>query len=331
MKNTALFLVGALFLTLNCQAYDTATAAMRSNGLLRFIAKSESMRDFGLFTVMYTRCKRYVAKSQVDACQDSVEKLIKTLDYDLLFNNKREAILVNDFDPESFVFVAFKSKLIQLLNDAKTTAYLTMINDKLTRFMTGQDSEPANLYNASLEFYGNEKLAVTALAALFQDTSMNRLHIAWLEKSQTRASVQFVENKDLLSRIIQTINFIMDTSEANYRVMFYPPKIQKFINRNIYHFYVPYYAALTMKSSMRAEDAVKGPLMLTLSYEFITSAADMRYLFDDPEQISAQSTLDIYGGYAGGRMGAGMNFIDLGTMDAAFKASTIKGVKSLLP
>ncbi len=319
-----------VFLSITASA-SIHNAAGRSNGLLRFIAETEGVRDIALNIVMSKRCERYLPEASIDACQESVTRMLRTLDYDILLNPDSTPQLLHQDDPESFVFVSFKTQLKNLLNGEDTKAYLEMINMKLTRFMTGADPVPANLWTASVEFYGSAKLATTSLATLFQDTSTNKLHIAWLDRSRTRGNQFFAENKELLSRIIDTVNFIMDTSDSRYRELFYPPAIQGFINRNIYHFYVPSYLSMKLhEQGMSKAEALMGPLMLTLTYEFITSASDLRYVLNDPQKVSPQSRMDIFGGYAGGRLGVNREIQKFADVSAAFEKGTNEGVALLL-
>jgi hypothetical protein len=318
-----------VFFSLPAHTKDN-NAARRSNGLLRFLAETEGVRDIALSLVMNTRCDRYLAKEST-ACQESVTHQLRALDYDVLLNPDSTPQLLDQNNPKSFVFVAFKNQLKQLLNREDTNAYLQMINSKLTRFMTGEDPVPANLWTASVAFYGSEKFAITSLATLFQDTSINKLHLAWLERSNTRGNEFFTENKELLSRVIDTINFIMDSAESHYRTLFYPPSVQGLINRNIYHFYVPYYVTMKLiEQGMKRTHALMGPLMLTLTYEFMTSAPDLRYVFQDPPKVSQQSKMDIYGGYAGGRLGAERPLASFRDVSAAFDKGTTQGVAALL-
>ena len=324
-----MFLLLCVLFTSSAFAVD-ATAIRRSNRLLRFIAKQTGLRDFALYYVMTDRCSRYLSFSDADNCSQSVSRTLALLDYDLVMS-KTLPLLLDEKDPESFVFVAFKKELIRSLSSPDVGAYLKLVNEKLNRFMTGEGKVPANLWQITTAYFKSEKTASMILATLFQDTSNNKLHLSWLETKRIKGSGPFQENKELLARVIETINFIMDTSESHYRTIFYPPQIQKMINRNIYHFYVPLYLSQTISDEgYRKLDSAMGPLMLTLSYEFITAATDLRYLFKDPTSVTQQSLLDIYGGYSGGRFGATLPVKDFASVSEAFVTSTTKGIDSLL-
>ncbi len=330
MKNISLVFL-CIFLA-NLAHADENTATRRSNGLLRFIAKHESIRDFALYTVMYARCTRYLATNDANACAQAVDEQITLLNYDLLVTSGGQAILANLRDPESFVFIAFKKNTIDLLNKKEIGTYLQFIQDKLTRFQTGADPVPANIWDSTVHYFGSEKVATKVMAALFQDTSANKLHIAYLERSNTRGSVYFEGNKELLSQVIDTINVIMDSSEDHYRSMFYPSKLMNFINRNIYHFYVPMYLASGLRDAgVSPLQSATAPIMLTLVYEFITSARDLTYVLNDPAVVTnRQSLMDIFAGYSGARMGAGLGFLFRESVEDAFGRSTSSGVTLLL-
>ena len=138
-----------------------------------------------------------------------------------------------------------------------------------------------------------------------------KLHLGWLKLSRTRGNENFQDNIELLHRVIDSINLILDSSEDHYRALFYPPEIQKDLNRNIYHFYVPMFLSMSLeRSGLSKQAAFSGALMLTLSYEFVTSSRDYRYLYNDPKTIeSAHKVKDIFGGYCGSNIGVrGMNF-----------------------
>ncbi len=161
-----------------------------------------------------------------------------------------------------------------------------------------------------------------------------KLHLAYLERANTQGNMAFQSNKELLNRVIDTINLILDSSEENYRGLFYPQEIQADINRNIYHFYVPLLLSKSLElEGITSQFAYTAALMLTLSYEFITSANDYRYFYNDPERIEGLHKLkDIFGGYCGSNIGVrGMNFNkSFEVIRASFGRSTRDSVELLL-
>ena len=309
MKNT-IFLTLVLFFTSTAFA-DSHSALRRSNGLLRFIAQQHGLRNMALGSVIGTRCSRYMSREGKGPCKEAVKKMIQILDYDVIFSEDKTPPAKDDtWNPRSFVFVAFKKNLIELLSNPKTAVYLNDLNQKLYKYIVEDKSRP-NVWDVTMSHYKTEYMTSMAIATLFQDTSMMKLHLAYLERAQTRGNNSFQSNKELLARVIDTINLILDSSEENYRSLFYPEEIQKDLNRNIYHFYVPLFLAKSLeREGIRKEYAFSAALMLTLSYEFVTSAKDYRFLFADPGTIESEHKVkDIFGGYCGANIGVrGMRF-----------------------
>lgn len=312
----------------------TDSALRRSNGLLRFIAESRGLRDFALGSVIGTRCSTYLPAEKKRPCKEAVKKMIAILDYDVIFSDDKTPPSPDEtWTPSSFVFVAFKQNLIALLSQPKTAQYLNDLNQQLYKYLVGEKTK-LNVWDVTKSHYTSDYATSMVMATLFQDTSVMKLHLAYLERARTAGNVSFQSNKELLSRVIDTINLILDASEESYRELFYPEEIQKDLNRNIYHFYVPLYLAKELeKQGSIKEDAYNASLMLNLAYEFVTQSKDYRYLFADPETITTPHTIkDIYGGYCGSNMGVrGMNFTkNFESVRATFERSTTDAVEMLI-
>jgi hypothetical protein len=221
------------------------------------------------------------------------------MDIDLIIDPKAN-LTQESWNPKSFVFVAFKNSFFQILSMPKTSNYLKDLNEKIYQYWTGELTH-FSIWDHAQSFYHSRTMTAMVLAALFQDTSKMKLHLAWLESARVAGNVSFTTNKELLHRVIDTINLILDSSEDHYRELFYPEDIKRDLNRNIYHFYVPMYLSLALiKEGVPARYAYIAPLFLNLTYEFVTSAKDYRYIYSDPENILDEHTLkDIYGGYCG--------------------------------
>lgn len=310
------------------------SALRRSNGLLRFIAESRGLRDFALGSVIGSRCSTYLPADQKRSCKDAVKKMIVLLDYDVIFSDDKTPPSTDDtWNPRSFVFVAFKQNLIGLLSNPKTSAYLHDLNQQLYKYLVGEKTS-LNVWDVTKAHYKSDYMTAQVIATLFQDTSMMKLHIAYLERARVTGTVNFEPTKELLSRVIDTINLILDASEENYRELFYPHEIQKDLNRNIYHFYVPLYLAKALeREGTKKEDAYLASLMLNLAYEFVTQSKDYRYLFKDPEVITTPHTIkDIYGGYCGSNIGVrGMKFMqNYEAVKANFERSVPDAVEMLI-
>jgi|GEM_PF-1222721 len=327
-------LLTVLFFVCSPLGASTDSALSRTNGLLRFIAEQEGLRNFALGTVIKTRCSRYMPPDGKVPCKAAVSKMIETLDFDIIFTNTKFVKSPDQrWTPGAFVFVAFKKNLISLLSDPKTATYLNDLNQKLFSYVLDVN-ENANVWDITKSHYKTDYKTSQVIAALFQDTSMMKLHLHYLDQAGTRGNASFQSNKELLGRVIDTINLILDSSVEHYRGLFYPPEIQKDLNRNIYHFYVPHYLSKALeKQGIKKHYAYSAALMLTLSYEFVTTASDYRYLYVDPKFIDNDHKIkDIYGGYCGSNIGVGRTnfFKSFEVIKASFLRSTSDSVELLI-
>lgn len=340
MKNLSIILLSLLF-SLSSFAYqvDYDAPPKRVSELLRFIAHNAGIRNFALQGLISNRCNRYMEFGQAGACRGVVSMMLKQLDFDIIItdNNKAANLMPTDtWNPKSFVFVAFKKDLIARLSESRTTAYLQDLSEKLSQFLTGEIKD-LNLWELTLAHYKTPFEAAKTMATLFQDTSKMRLHLGYLHIAKTKGNSHFENNKDRLFMVIDTINMVLDLSEDNFRSLFYPREVQKELNRNIYHFYVPLYLSMSLQAQkIKKFYSHAAPLMLTLTYEFITAAKDNRFLFTDPQYLDPRThdykLRDIFGGHSGALYGIGKkpsaNFF--GQMQDEFSRSTRRGVKLLL-
>jgi hypothetical protein len=330
-----------LFLVLTCLSLSLFSASAhseslgatgRSNELLRFLAEQRIFRDLALHSILAPRCRSYEQGDEIGPCQDTLFRMIGFLDFDIILTGDAPTP-EGSWTPRNFVFVAFKKNLISLLSSPKTQAYLVDLNRELYRFLLDERKD-LSIWDFTMSHFRSEYQTSLVLAALFQDTSLMKLHLAYLERARISGPQSFENNKELLSRVIDTINLILDTSEDNYRKIFYPKEIQDNLNRNIYHFYVPLFLAQALKKAgvpaLRARNAT---LMLTLSYEFVTSAPDYRYLYEDPMRITSLGKVkDIFGGYVGASLGVNRSqyLSNFEVIRASFERSTEDAVRLLL-
>ncbi len=299
--------------------------------ILKLLSGNRDVRNLALYSVLATRCSRYMTPEKKLPCKEAVASLVLQLDFDIVLTGDKESAPDN-WSPNSFVFVAFKSNLLMLLNTKKSTQYLRGLNEQLYFYLLGNNPE-FNLWDYTKSHFKSDYAASLVIAAFFQDTSIKKLHLAYLEHTSLRGGENFIENKELLSRVIDTFNLILDTSEESYKPLFYPKEIQTEMNKSIYHYYVPMFISRSLKKDGVKDDmAYVAPLLLTLTYEFLTSADDYRYLFFDPMTIkSKEKVRDIYAGYCGANIGLrGLNFNkSFETIRARFSTSTEKAVQML--
>jgi hypothetical protein len=316
MKKIRLLFV-SLMLSLSAFGHDPNMAP--EGDFVSFLAKSPLIRNFGLYFIVSSRCAGYLPYDKAELCKYNVARLIDVLDYDVIFDESLK-------DPQSYVFIAFKRNLVEILSEPSTSDYLNKLNQHLNDYLL-QKNPNFNIWDFTVNYYGNKVYASKVLAALFQDTSLKKLHLAYLDKSGERGRLKFTQNKELLNKSIDTINLIIDYSEKNFLFIFYPRQIRGGLNRSIYHFYVPLYASLALKDRY-------APLFLTLSYEFITTAHDYRYLFIDPETLDPEKEQwkirDIYAAYRATKFAHGANFVDFESIKNEFGRSTNNAVQLML-
>lgn len=329
-KHWALFVFLFAF---SSQVFASSAPSRGTNPLLRFIAEVRILREIALYTLLEDRCIRYLNNAEEESCFEAVDQKITLLDFDILLGkDKKTPVLLDKNNPGSFVFIAFKKDLLKLLSDEKTGNYLRLINDEMTKFLIGEKFTTPNLWELSVAFYGNEFEAAKSLAVLFQDTSSVKLHLAYFEVSGQRSqSNWFDPNREILGRTIDTINMVLDANGENFQALFYPKSAPGKLKGAIYHFYVPTYLSMALKKKgVPARFSFIAPLMMTLTYEFVTAGDDFRYLFKDPATISEWSLGDIFTGYNGASFGVERPALTFEEVKKAFAESTAKGVATVL-
>lgn len=299
--------------------------------ILKLLAGKKEVRNLALYSVLARRCNRYLSWDKRQPCKEAVANMVILLDFDMVITDDKNTGPDN-WSPSSFVFVAFKSNLLMLLNTKKTTEYLQQLNEQLYMYLLGNNPD-FNLWTFTKSHFQSDYLSSLVIAAFFQDTSIKKLHLAYLEYTSLGGGEHFNENKELLSRVIDTFNLILDNNEDIFRPAFYPKEIRNYMNRGMYHYYVPMFISRSLRNGGDKEEfAYIAPLLLTLSYEFFTLADDYRYLFFDPLKIQSTDTIqDIFAGYCGANFGLrGLNFnksFDL--VKNRFSISTEKAIQML--
>lgn len=289
-----------LVLLLSASSSFAQNQVKRSNSLVRFLVESSLVRNLGLQSLMNNRCSTYFNYFEGIYCQEILGYMMNHLDIDMIVPKNKSM-----WRPSSFVFVAFKKDFLEILESPNTAQFLRKANEELSIHLINRTSS-ANLWNLALKHYGNKYRAAQAMAVLFQDTSAQRLHIGYLYLSNSiRKSPVFLQNQELLERLLHTISMILDYREDDFQTIFYPRELKEELNRNIYHFYVPLYLAMKLKRlGVQDKYAIMAPFMMTISYEFITYGKGADNLYSDPLIITREGTLkDIFGGYCGANYG----------------------------
>jgi hypothetical protein len=311
------------------------TLSHPEDDVVNFVSGTEDFRRGALKTIIVARCLRYLPTNDHASCLDAVDKMLKILDFDVTFTHNEDALNLpkENWIPKSFVFIAFKKNLIHLLSNPQTSIYLQKLSGELFKYATGGKGN-FNIWDFTKSYFHSDYMAALVLATFFQDTSNMMLHLAYLEKAEIRGNNDFDKNKEYLAQVISSINLILDSSDNKRLGLFYPKGNVEGFNRNIYHYYVPLYLSMELqKWGAQKRFAFTASLMLNLSYEFITSTNDYRFLVTDPENISSESKLkDIFEGFIGSSVGVNkvksLNSFEF--IKKTFKTSTAEGVKLLL-
>jgi len=148
--------------------------------------------------------------------------------------------------------------------------------------------------------------AVSVMAMLFQDTSEAQIHLEYLARRRVEGSRFFDPNVSRLARVIELMARLQEEQPALYNELAYPPGTGSSFNNNIYHYYVPWFLAATLRAQgSQPRAAGIAPLMLSATYEFITSGEDYSYMFFDPKQLTSAWTIkDIFAGTSGAHRGS---------------------------
>ena len=298
-----------------------------ANGQPNAAQSLESVDQFSLLSSLIgKRCDYYLTKAKLAPCKEAVSQMVTILDTGVRIPNLT-----------SYIFVAFKNDYIKLLSTDITTKYLNNLQKEMNDYLLGINPN-FNLWEVTLAHYKKTELSSKVLAILFQDTSTAKLHLLYLEKARIQGNASFYVNKDLLSKTIDTMNLLFDYTKVarDFQPLFYPRSLKGTLNRAIYHFYVPMYLSMRLKTlGVSKEMAYTAALLLNLTYEFITTTSDYRYLLADPEKLDRREhdwkIKDIYAGYLGAAMGAGRNTSkELQFFMDSFDVSTKTAVKAML-
>lgn len=308
----------------------------RSLHQLKLVAlKNQQTNNFIFYTLIAKRCQRYMAPSDAFSCKEAVAEMIDLLDTDLLLPNSSINPESSIEGPKAFLFVAFKNNLIEQLSAPETTAYLKQLQIELNKYLT-RETEEFNLWNNTLKFFHSTEKSAQVIATLFQDTSQSMLHVNYLERARIEGKHNFKQNKESLRATIEILNMVLEYQENNHLKLLYPADMKESLNKNLYHFYVPYYLSMALeKSSVNKSMAYVAPMLMTLTYEFITASSDYRYVYKDPETLDPSQhgwkIKDILAGHLGASRGSRKkNIKTLMFLNGSFAQSTEKTVKALL-
>jgi hypothetical protein len=292
---------------------------------IKLLAENRATRSYILHKALNTRCERYNWFFEEPQCSLALWKMIGTLDFDLkIAQAGRDG--QGNWRPEGFVFVAFKTKFIRLLNQQNTAHYLESLLSKMIQWKMNPTGVSFNLWDFTLAYAKSTSRAVELISVLFQDTSISQSHLEYIAFEKVTGNQFFNRNVELLSSAIMYMDEIAFESDSQFKQMLYPRSLKTLFNSNPYHFYVPFHLTTLMtKDGFSKRYSIMASTMLTVTYEMITLKDDMSYVYFDPNRLNnTYKVRDIFSGFTGARWGAGHRNIvpSYQSLERAFGKST---------
>jgi hypothetical protein len=316
----------------SAQAYNPSPNS--KTNLLQQMIENSFLRNVGLHQIISKRCYRYMPSYyEKRSCSYATSDMIRLLDFDIHFIRRDEA--PKDWETGSYVFIAFRSAFKKLLQLRTINVYLSKVNEALYDYYRPEFN--FNLWDFTVKFFNaREDVANYVIAVLFQDTSRVKLHVEYAYRKMQDLNKLSKANLDKLSETIDNFNFVLDNNPKKFLKTVFPKHMQENRNTSLYHFYVPMYLTRSLrKKGWSARASASTAFMLTLTYELVSSDPNdnKRYLFNDPIKVTSPWKIqDIYQGYSGAMMGAGLSNKrkSFNYSRNYFPQSTMKGAKYLL-
>jgi hypothetical protein len=308
------------------------------DNIVKFFAENRTLRTFLLQRLLNVRCERYLGLWDEMLCGEALWSMIKVLDFDVKIVSPGSD---DNWRPDSFVFIAFKTQLINQLNTAGTTVYLNNVMMKLSAWRADPVKNKFNLWDETVRFFGTTRAAATVIASLLQDTSISQSHLEYLAQEKITGNQHFktnvnllntLTNVNLLNTLITFLQDIMSIDPTGFNRVMFPSVYAGQFNNNPYHLYVPMHLSSRLsQSGMLTRFAVIAPSILSMTYEFISTKEDLTYLYSDPTRISSEYKIkDIRSGHTGARLGVGLKSgHTLAALKSLFSRSTREAVKAI--
>ena len=326
-----IFILSCFFITLSASAQWENPTPPSDSEFQRIIHANPKMLGFFFQKSLLPRCQKYL-KLPSNQCANALSSMTKGIDFDVKF------IMNTNHFPwkmEHFIFLAFKKELLQILEQEKTRTYLEALKLQVDEILPNRPD--FNLWTFTLDFYHNDlNKSLQIISILFQDISYAKMHLSFIASMDERHSNTFDINIDLLDQIINQIIGVQDYMPKSFQKYFYPPEIKAPLNPGFYHFYVMGYLAKTLQKTYSTKTAKNVPLLLSVTYEFVSNFNSVKYLVEDPKTYTqrdyAHSHKDIYAAYLGVNYFLGNKQVPLSqeAIGQKFDRSVSEGIKQLL-
>ncbi len=302
----------------------------QSKNFIQRMIENEAMREFGFHKLIKNRCNRYMPTYvQKQSCSFAARELIEILNFDVEFIDPEQE---PNWETGAFIFLAFEKAFMQMMHSETVANYLKALTKEFAKFH--YENFDFNLWDFTLErFKGNAELATYMIAVLFQDTSNKMLHIEYAQRMVEQKTEFFQANLNRLRSFIQIMLTMNEANPEKFIQTVFPRHKLSFRNYSLYHFYVPMYLAQRLKAKgYSAQVAGQTAFMMTVTYEMISTDSNYKkYLFNDPLKITSEWKIrDIFQGYEGAMMGAGIKSNSYGFASLYLKESSLKGIRYLL-
>jgi hypothetical protein len=272
------------------------------------LVADKELREFSLKFVLGNRCFLYLPLFDALDCQQATSVLVELLDYDLMESDLK----ADKNNNPSFLFIAFKSELTDFLSKEDSFLLLESLNEELFKAAVNP-KKGKNLWKLMLALtHQSPEKASALMGILFQDTTRDQVHLAFLKRENTLRTPTFTKNLEKLAQVLDHVANITQGQPENFNALFFPKNKAQGVNNSIYHFYVPFYLTQKILSQGFSPTIARlAPLILTLSYEFFSMEGSSPYVLSDPDsldsKIYAWKLMDIYAGYCGGLYGISQN------------------------
>lgn len=320
------------FITLTASAQWENNSTPSDREFQRIIQANPKTLGFFFQKSLIPRCQKYL-KLPSNQCANALSSMTNKIDFDVKFIMNTEHF---PWKMEHFIFLAFKKELMSTLDQEATLLYLEALKAQVDEILPNRP-DYFNLWSFTLSFFKNDvDRSLQMIAILFQDISYAKMHLAFIASMNKRHSNIFQMNLDLLDHIIQQIITVQEYMPKSFQKYFYPKEIKAELNSGFYHFYVMGYLAKGLQKTYSTKVAKNVPILLSITYEFVSNFNSVKYLVEDPKTYTQKdhthSHKDIYAAYLGVNYFLGTKKVSLSStrMSQQFDLSVSQGIKQLL-
>jgi hypothetical protein len=232
-------------------------AASTSFATPRILKEQPVVQKAGLFVYLENQCELYLRVLEPNLsyplttvkCVKATKDFVSALDLPVRDHVSRA--------------VVFKSDLISLLKNAKTTTTLKAMQSNADLLKVGIQLE--SIFDVVKKIEGNTSNVVRFIATLFQDSSGDMYHMQWAtQRPEFKTNRVFHENTLLVRNLVEQINGVNGGKLAH---AFYPSFVRTIEDNTFYHLYVIAHLTQLMRAKGNNR-AVSFLLPFTMNYGY---------------------------------------------------------------